>query len=217
MNLKSPDGDEGFPGTANVGVEYSLTKDNGLKIHYRGESDRDTLMNMTNHSYFNLNGHNSGSIEGHRMQVNSEFFLPHNEKGLPDGEIRKVENTPMDFLNETELGKRLASEDEQILRARGLDHNFALSGFGFRCAAKITGEKSGIIMEIYTDRPGMHIYSGNWIEKERICKAGAVYGIHHGICFETQAFPNSMRFSHFPGAILKKGEVYDTVTMYKFI
>lgn len=217
LTLVSPDGEEGFPGTVKVKVEYSLTKDNGIKIHYTGECDKDTVLNMTNHTYFNLNGHDSGTINGHIMKINSEFFLPNNEKGLPTGEVLRVENTPMDFINETELGKMLTSEHEQILKAKGLDHNFAICGRGFRCAAKISGEKTGITMKVYTDRAGMHVYTGNSFERDRMCKDRVIYGLHNGICFETQAFPNSLKFSHFPGAILKKGEKYDTVTIYKFM
>ncbi len=217
LSLVSPDGEEGFPGTVNVKVEYILTNDNALKIHYIGESDKDTVLNMTNHSYFNLNGHSSGVVDGHSLCINSDFFTPNTNKCIPTGEIISVKNTPFDFTETAVLGERFKSDYFQITKFNGFDHNFVLSGRGYRKAGSVKGDKTGIEMEIYTDQPGMQIYSGNAIEEGRVCKDGAIYTCHSGICFETQAFPNSMKYTHFPNGILKKGEKYDTVTAYKFI
>ncbi len=217
LSVVSPDGEEGFPGTVTVSVTYTLTNDNSLKIHYVGESDADTVLNMTNHAYFNLNGHASGNIDGHTLWLDSNFYTPNTDACIPTGEVLGVKNTPFDFSTDDCMGVRFQSEHEQIKKFGGFDHNFALNGRGFRKVGRLQGDKTGIVMEIYTDQSGMQIYSGNMMEKERVCKDGAIYGAHHGICFETQAFPNNLRFSHFPGSILKKGEKYDTVTSFQFI
>lgn len=217
LSTIAPAGEEGFPGTVNVQVTYTLTNDNSLKIHYIGESDADTILNMTNHAYFNLNGHSSGSIENHSFWLDSNFYTPNADDCIPTGEILSVKNTPFDFTKEHTIGESLKSEHEQTKKFGGLDHNFALAGFGYRKVGRITGDRSGIAMEIYTDQIGVQIYSGNKIEEGRVCKDGAIYGRHQGICFETQGFPNSVNVSHFPSTVLKKGEKYDTVTSYKFI
>lgn len=216
LSTISPDGEEGFPGTVNIQVTYTLTNDNCLKIHYVGESDADTVLNMTNHTYFNLNGHSSGVIDDHTLWIDSDFYTPNSDECIPTGEVLSVKNTPFDFLVEDTLSERLRSEYEQIKKFGGFDHNFVLNGRGYRKVGKCIGDKTGIIMEIYTDQSGMQVYSGNMIEENRACKDGVTYGKHHGICFETQCFPNSMKFTHFPNAILIKGEKYNTVTSYKF-
>lgn len=216
LTTVSPDNEEGFPGTVNVKVTYTLTNDNGIKIHYEGESDADTILNMTNHAYFNLNGHSSGAVDNHLLWVDSSFYTPNSDECIPTGEVLSSENTPFDFSTKSDLSSRFQSKHEQIKKFDGFDHNFVLNGRGFRKAGEFEGDKTGIIMEIYTDRSGVQIYSGNKIEEGRVCKEGAVYSKHQGICFETQAFPNSMKFSHFPGVILRKGEKYDTVTEYRF-
>lgn len=217
LTLLSPDGEEGFPGNVKVTVTYTLTKDNSLKIHYAGESDADTVLNMTNHACFNLNGQDGGEIDKSLLWLNSDFYTPNSDEGLPVGEILSATNTPFDFSEEVCLEKGLKSDNEQIKKFGGYDHNFVLNGFGYRKVGKFRGEKTGIIMEIYTDLPGMQVYSGNHIEEGCKGKNGAVYGVHHGICFETQSFPNNLKFSHFPSSVLKKGQKYDTITTYKFI
>lgn len=218
LSLKSPDGEEGFPGTVSVKVTYTLTKDNGLTIHYVGESDADTVLNMTNHSYFNLNGHGTGTVEEHLLWVNSDFYTPNTEECMPTGEVLSVKNSPFDFTTEDTVGSRLSSDHQQIKTFGGFDHNFVLNGFGYRKVGRATGDKTGIVMEVYTDQKGMQIFSKNFEEAgNRLCKDGAVYCLHGGLCFETQAFPNSTRFSHFPGVFLKKGEIYDTTTTFRFM
>lgn len=217
LTTVSPDGEEGFPGTVNVRVVYTIAADNSLRIEYTGESDADTVLNMTNHTYFNLNGHSDGNVDGHKLWLNCDFYTPNTEACIPTGEVLKVENTPFDFTSPQVLGNKFESEHEQIKMFGGFDHNFIINGRGFKKAGKIEADKTGIAMEIYTDRIGMQVYSGNSFEDGRTFKAGAIYGAHQGICFETQAFPNCMNFSHFPDAFLKKGEKYHTVTWYKFI
>ncbi len=217
LTTSSPDGEEGFPGNVKVKVTYTVTNDNGLKINYKGETDADTVLNLTNHAYFNLNGHASGKVDGHLLWLNSEFFTPNTEECIPTGEILSVKNTPFDFTTEASLGSRFESEYEQIKLFGGFDHNFALSGRGYRKVGIFKGDQTDIAMEMYTDQVGMQIYSGNVIEEGRVCKGGAVYSKHGGVCFETQTIPNSLKFSHFSNAILKKGEKYNTTTCYRFV
>ena len=212
----SPDGEEGFPGNLKIKVKYTVTKDNSLRIHYIGECDKDTVLNMTNHAYFNLNGHSSGVTDNHLLWLDSNFYTPNTDECIPTGEILSVKNTAFDFSLKDKIG-RFKSEDEQIKMFGGFDHNFVLNGRGYRKVGSFEGDKSGIVMEIYTDQIGMQIYSGNVIENDRICKDGAIYDVHYGVCFETHSFPNNLNFSHFPSSILKKGEKYDTVTAFKFI
>lgn len=217
LSYFSKDSEEGFPGNLSVKVTYTLTKENSIKIHYEGESDSDTVLNMTNHTYFNMNGHSSGTVDGHSLWVDSDFYTPNTEECMPNGEIVSVKGTPFDFTHEKTLGDCFASDYEQLKMFNGFDHNLALNGRGFRKVACFTGDKTEISMEVYTDRPGMQLYTGNKIEENRLCKGGSFYAKHGGVCFETQAFPNSLKFSHFPNGILKKGERYNTVTAYKFI
>ncbi len=210
----SPDGDEGFPGTAKVCVTYTLTKENSIGIHYEAECDKDTVLNMTNHTYFNLNGHSSGTIDTHTLWLDSDFYTPNTSECMPNGEIRFTAGTPFDFTTPKKLGRDFGSDCEQIKMFGGYDHNFALNGRGFRKCAVLEGDD--IKMTMYTDQDGVQIYSGNSIEEGRVCKDGAVYTSHSGVCLETQSFPNAINISHYPSPILKKGEKYDSVTEYRF-
>lgn len=216
LSLKSPDGEEGFPGNAEIKITYTLTNENSIRIHYEATCDNDTIMNLTNHSYFNLNGHNSGTTDGHTISLNADFYTPNSSECMPYGEILAVDNTAFDLRKPVKLSEVYTSNDEQIKMFGGFNHNFCLSGKGFRKIGELIGDKTGIAMETYTDLSGVQIYSGNSIEQGRVCKDGAVYDIHHAVCLETQTFPNAINFSHFPSPVLKKGEKYDTVTEYKF-
>lgn len=216
LTLKSPDGEEGFPGNADIKVTYTLTNDNSIKIHYEGECDSDTVMNLTNHSYFNLNGHDSGVIDGHTIWLDCDFYTPNNDECMPTGEILRVDGTAFDLRTPVKFADIFSAPDEQVKMFGGFDHNFCLNGRGFRKVASLKGDKTGIEMETYTDQPGVQIYSGNMIIEDRVCKGGAIYKIHNAVCLETQVFPNAMKNSHFPSPVLKKGEKYDTVTEYKF-
>lgn len=216
LSLVSADGDEGFPGKVKVKVTYTLTKNNGLRIHYEGTGNADTLLNMTNHSYFNLNGHASGTVDGHILKMNSGFYTPNTAECMPYGEVVRVDGTPFDLRGGLLMADGFASEHEQIRMFGGYDHNFALDGFGFRSFCTLIGNMTGITMEGFTDRPAVQLYTGNGIKTDRVCKDGATYPVHGGLCLETQVFPNAMEYSHFPSPILKKGEVYDTVTEFRF-
>ena len=217
LSIISPDGEEGFPGEVKVSVTYTITKDNSIKIHYEGETNDDTILNMTNHSYFNLNGHDSGCIDGHTLWMDSDFYTPNTKECVPYGEILNVHGTPFDFKTNENLGEKLKSGHLQIMMFGGFDHNFVLNGKGYRKVACLKGHKSGISMEVYTDRSGIQLYTGNAINEERVCKDNYVYCRHSALCLETQVFPNSMRFSHFHNAVLRKNEKYNTTTTYRFI
>ena len=216
LYLTSPDGDEGFPGEVKVNVTYTLTDDDALSITYEGVSDSDTILNMTNHSYFNLNGHNSGSAENHTLLLNCPFYTPNNEECMPTGEIHSVKGTPFDFTSPDRIGKAFTDDFIQSRMFNGLDHNFVIEGRGMRLAASFCGDKTGIKMDTYTDCPGVQIYSNNKSDPSRTCKDGAHYVNHSGICFETQAFPNAMKHTHFPSTVLRKEEQYYTQTIFKF-
>lgn len=216
LSLVSPDGDEGFPGKLDVTVTYTLTKENSVKINYKAVSDKDTVVNMTNHSYFNLAGHASGTVDKQILQINSAFYTPNDNECMPTGEVLSVSGTPFDFRVPKPIGQDINADFEQIEMFGGYDHNFAINGRGYRLAAIAKCIENGIAMEVYTDKPAMQLYTSNGLE-EGIYKDGARYNIHQAFCLETQYFPNAMSFSHYPSPILKKGEEYNFTTEYKFI
>ncbi len=216
LSTVSPDGEEGFPGNASVCVTYTLTKSNELKINYRAVSDKDTVFNMTNHAYFNLNGHDSGDICDHVLQLNSNFYTPNTDECMPNGEILSVMGTPFDFRIPKPIGSDINADFEQIEMFGGYDHNFTLAGSGMRTAAVLSSEKSGITLKVATDKPGIQIYTGNSINESLSYKDGVRYKVHQAVCLETQYFPNSMACSHFPSPILRANEVYDFTTVFAF-
>ncbi len=215
LSLVSPDGDEGFPGELNVNVIYSLTRENALKIDYAAVCDKDTVVNLTNHSYFNLSGHDSGTIDNQILSINSMFYTPNNAECMPTGEVLSVKDTPFDFTEPKKIGRDIDSDHAQIMMFGGYDHNFAIEGRGYRLAASAVSEESGVCMEVYTDKPALQLYTSNGL-KEGEYKDGARYGKHCAFCLETQYFPNAMAHSHYPSPILKKGEEYRFTTEYRF-
>lgn len=216
MHYLSPDGEEGFPGNLDVQIKYSITDENGLKIEYRAISDKDTVCNLTNHSYFNLNGEKSGNILGHKLQMNSSFYTPNDRACMPTGEVLSVDNTPFDFRIRQTLGNGITSDFEQIRLFGGYDHNFILDGRGMRHAATLKGDKTGITMQMITDQPAVQIYTGNAIDED-VFNGDYQYHQHDAVCLETQAFPNSLKFAHFPDALLKAGEEYIHTVEYRFV
>jgi len=216
FEMLSPDGDEGYPGNLKVSLTYEVNSDDGLLIHYEAVSDKDTIINLTNHSYFNLNGASSGDALGHSLWMNCPFYTPNTPECMPRGEILSVKDTPFDFLTPKKLGDVIGSDCEQLTMFKGFDHNFVIEGRGFRKAATLSGEKSGIVMDVYTDKPGVQFYSCNGTQPGRVCKGGVIYPTHGGLCLETQFFPNSTTFSHFPSPVFKAGEIYDYKTEYRF-
>lgn len=217
FSLHSPDGDQGFPGNFDVDVTYTLTDDNELKIDYDGMTDADTVINMTNHSYFNLNGHASGNILEHELWVDADAFTATDDKLIPTGEIRSVEGSPMDFRVKKLVGRDIDADYDALNYAGGYDHNWCLNNNGeFKKVIEISSDLSGITMEVYTDLPGVQIYAGNFLVSEP-GKSGATYKKRQGICFETQHYPDAINHDNFPSPVVKKGEAYRTTTVYKFV
>lgn len=220
LTYTSPDGEEGYPGTLEATVVYSLSDDNGLKIEYTAVSDKDTIINLTNHAYFNLAGHESGTIYKQKVWINADNFTPTDEEWLPTGEIRPVAGTPFDFLSPKEVGEGLLNcmDDPQMQIGKGYDHNYVLNTKGNleEKAAEVYDPESGRVMTVYTTKPGIQLYTGNHLRSAGKGKGGAPYTTHHGLCLETQYFPNAMQHAHFPSPILKAGEVYKHTTIYKF-
>ncbi len=218
FSLISPDGDQGFPGEFKISVTYTLTEDNEVKIHYVGTCDKDTIANMTNHSYFNLNGHDSGSILDHSLVLYADAFNPVGDGSIPTGEILPVKGTPMDFTSEKVIGDEIDAEYEQLIRTKGYDHNYVLNQQDgtVRLFARAKSPKSGIVMECYTDTPGVQFYAGNFISGPA-GKGGAEYAERDGFALETQFYPNAANEPTWPSPILRKGEIYDTTTIYRFI
>lgn len=214
----SKDREQDFPGNMQVKVVYTLTDDNELVIDYEAETDRTTVANMTNHAYFNLAGHNGGNIEQHILSVNASYYTPVEDRELiPTGNVERVKGTPLDFTFPKTIGRDIREPFQQLEFAGGYDHNFIIDGESnkMKLAASALCEASGIKMEVYTDCPGIQLYSGNFIEKHR-GKGGVTYDFRHGFCLETQYFPNGINQEGFESPILKRGEKYRTQTKYKF-
>lgn len=215
--LHSPDGDQGYPGALELRVRYTLTENNTVRIEYEGVPTADTVINVTNHSYFNLNGHSSGSILGHLLWVDADAFLMTDEMLIPTGEIVPVHGTPMDFRTKKTVGRDIEAAYLPLVCGNGYDHNWCLNNSGIFCkVAEVMGDRSGIIMEVSTDMPGMQIYSGNFLRYEQ-GKDGAIYGQRQGICFETQHYPDAVNHPSFPSPICRSGQTYQSKTEYHFI
>lgn len=215
--LHSPDGDQGYPGALDIQVTYTLTEDNAVKIDYYGVPQADTIVNYTNHSYFNLNGHASGSIAAHMVWLDADYYTPADAESIPTGEIASVEGTPMDFRVKKEVGRDIDQDFEALNFGKGYDHNWCLNNGGqFAKVAEMTADITGITMEVYTDLPGVQIYTANYVENE-VGKNGAVYQLRQGICFETQYYPDALNHDNFPSTLFRAGQVYRTSTAYKFL
>ncbi len=214
----SPDMEQGYPGNLDISVTYTLTDENELKIDYKMKSDKDTLCNPTNHSYFNLKGHNGGTITDHQLYIKANGFTETSDDLIPNGTIVDVTGTPMDFRTKKAISRDIEEDYEPLKVAGGYDHNFVLDKAEGKLekAAEVSEETTGRTMEIYTDLPGMQLYSGNFIVKEE-GKGGSVYTKRTGVCFETQYFPNSINIPQFPSCVLKAGEDFASTTIYKFV
>ncbi len=212
--LDSPDGDQGYPGNLRVSVTYTLEDDDSLHIVYEGVSDADTVVNLTNHAYFNLNRHGSGSAEGHLLKINADAFTPVAPGLIPTGELRSVESTPFDFRTAKPIGRDIGADDEQLKLGGGYDHNFVLRGEGLRPAAELTGDRTGITLTVETDRPGIQLYTGNFLGGSR-GKGGAVYDKRGAVCLETQFFPNAVNESAFAPPVAKAGVPFRSETVWR--
>jgi aldose 1-epimerase len=212
MSYISEDDEEGYPGNLACTVTYTLTKDDELKISYEAETDKTTVVNLTNHSYFNLAGQGTCDILGHELTLNADKYTPVDEGLIPTGEIRSVKDSPMDFTAPCSIGSRI----EQV--AGGYDHNYVINSSGgtLALAARIHEPTSGRVMEIYTTEPGVQLYAGNFLDGTLTGKAGKVYKKHYGFCLETQHFPDSPNKPNFPSAVLLPGQKYTSETVHRF-
>lgn len=217
FSMTSPDGDQGYPGELKVKVTYSLSSDGALSIDYFAVSDSDTVINLTNHAYFNLNGvHKESNILDHVLWLDASAFCETDADCLANGNILATRGTPFDFTNGKKVGEALSAENFQpLIDAKGIDHNFCIGNVGeFKLYGSVYSEESGITMKCYTDQPGVQIYTGNFMH-EWVGKAGVKYSYRGGICLETQGYPNSTTHKHFPTPILKANQEYRRKTVYQ--
>ena len=217
LTYLSKDGEEGYPGNLRVRVVYTLTNGNELKIDYQATTDKDTVLNLTHHSYFNLAGEGNGDILNHRLMLKAARFLPTDAGAIPTGEMRNVAGTPFDFLKETAIGTHINDDEEQIKIGNGYDHTWVINGLmGLRQAATVFEPTTGRVLEVWTTEPGVQFYTGNYLDGTAIGKSGKPYQRRNGFCLETQHYPDSPNHPKFPTTTLKKGQTFNSTTVYRF-
>lgn len=217
LSISYTDGEGGFPGPITASVTFTLTDDDELVMDYKASSGKDTIINLTNHAYFNLNGEGSGTILNHSVKINADSFVEINEACIPTGKFIEVENTAFDFSVLKPIAKDIAEEDIQLVNGNGYDHSFVLNQNenGLTHAATAIGDISHLKLEVFTEEPGMQFYTGNFLNAKDKGKAGNYYERRSGFCFETQHHPDSPNQAHFPSVILKEGELFESKTVYK--
>lgn len=218
FSLFSPDGDQGYPGNAEIAVSYTLTPDNSLLVDYLVTADADTVCNFTNHAYFNLGGHASGSAMGQLVWMDADTYTIADADSIPTGELVAVTGTPMDFTVLKPIGQDIEADYESLKFANGYDHNWVLNhpAGELSLSAKAVDPISGRMMEVYTDLPGVQFYTANSLQNGYEGKDGVDYGPRHGYCFETQYFPDAVNKPEFPSPVVKAGDEYKTTTIYHF-
>lgn len=218
LNYISADGEEGFPGELKTTVTYHLTDENEVVISYRAVTDRPTVLNLTNHSYFNLSGAGDPYIGDHVLTINADYYLPTDNTAIPYGPAEKVEGTPMDFSTPHEVGERINDDFEQLIFGKGYDHTYVLNKEGNELShcARCSSPKTGIVMEVFTTQPGVQLYTGNWMTGNFVGKNGQRYPERAALCLETQHFPDSPNQPEYPSTVLRPGEAFLSTTIYKF-
>ena len=218
LSYLSKDGEEGFPGNLKVTLTYQLTDENGVKIIYKAVTDKMTILNLTNHSYFNLSGEGDPSILDHELLIFADTFLPTNDVAIPFGKPEKVENTPFDFLSLHTIGERIQDDNTQLRYGNGYDHNYIINRVdnGLVLAAKAISPKTGIVMDTFTTEPGVQLYTGNYLDGSFIGKNGHRYPRRSAFCLETQHYPDSIHQPDYPSVTLRPGEVFESTTIYQF-
>ena len=219
FSLFSPDGDENFPGNVNAKVSYTLTDDNAIRIEYSATTDAKTVINMTNHSYFNLSGNPSNPAIDHILYINASNFTPVDSTFMTTGEIASVEGTPMDFTTHKAIGQDIENPYQQLRNGKGYDHNWVLDTKGNvnELAAKLSCPSTGIAVEVYTNEPGIQIYTGNFLKGNIVGKNGVAYPCRASVCLETQHFPDSPNKPQWPSVLLEPGQKYYSECIYKFV
>ncbi|MGD8426495.1 MAG: aldose epimerase family protein [Balneolaceae bacterium] len=215
----SGDREEGFPGKMNIKVLYSLDEDNTLRIDYTAITDKETVVNLTNHAFFNLHGAGRGTITDHELMIRAEQYTPIDSTLIPTGEIAPVKGTPFDFTTPVSIGERINEDNTQLKNGHGYDHNFVLDKTDpktFSLAARATDPKTGRVLEVFTTQPGVQFYSGNFLDSSDLGKGDQPYKYRSAFCLETQHFPDSPNHDNFPSTILKPGEIFRSLTEYHF-
>lgn len=217
LALNSPNGEEGYPGNLHITVTYTI-QDSTLSIHYHAETDAETPCNLTNHSYFNLSGHNSGPILDHTIQLFAEYYTPNDPESIPIGIVESVEGTPMDLRKPVRISDRIDDVFPQLLLGHGYDHNYVIDGAAdtSRCAAIAASPKTGITMQVHTTQPGVQLYTANFLSEGRQGKYKCAYGPRHAFCLETQHFPDSPNQPDFPSATISPSHPYDHTVSFSF-